>query len=89
VSYIRFEKLSGPVYPAYLVVCEYSIALDLDLVRSLSEIVQEKPDLFLKKLLQKVGTNRYLKEMIEEGIAKEGEAAALATRLQGEIQGLF
>ncbi len=85
---IRFEKLSGPVYPAYLVVGEYSIALDPDLIQSLTEIAGESSTPFLEKLVQKVGTNRYLKEMIEEGISKEGEAAALATRLQGEIRSL-
>jgi len=88
VSYIRFEKLSGPVYPAYLVVCEYSIALDPDLIQSLTEIATGDPAPFLENLVQKVGTNRYLKEMIEEGISKEGEAAALATRLQRELSAL-
>lgn len=88
MTYIRFEKLSGPVYPAYLVVGEYSIALDPDMIQSLTEIVEEGPAPFLEKLVQRVGTNRYLKEMIEEGISKEGEIAALATRLKGEIRSL-
>jgi hypothetical protein len=88
LSYIRFEKLSGPIYPAYLVVCEYSIALEPDLIKALTEIVNEDTATFFEKLLQKVGTNRYLKEMIEEGISKEGEAATLAKRLQGEIRSL-
>ncbi|MFQ5779941.1 MAG: hypothetical protein ACE5HN_04040 [Nitrospiria bacterium] len=88
MTYLKFKKLPGPVYPAYLIAGGYSIALDPELVQSLKEITREAPTPFLKTLVQKVGTNRYLKEMIEEGISKEGDEAVLAKRLQDEIRSL-
>ncbi|MFQ5580702.1 MAG: hypothetical protein ACE5FZ_08820 [Nitrospiria bacterium] len=88
MSTIRFEKLGGQVYPAYLVVNDYSIALDPDTIHSLLETAKERPTPFLENLVQKVGTNRYLKELIEEGISMGGKASELAKRLQQELSAL-
>ncbi len=86
--HLRFEKLHGPIYPGYLHVGAYAIALEPELIQSLKQDAQEEPSRFFENLLQKVGSNRYLKEMIQEGISKEEEPAALARRLQGELKSL-
>ncbi|HZR46228.1 MAG TPA: hypothetical protein VFA47_05970 [Candidatus Manganitrophaceae bacterium] len=85
---LKFEKLHGPIYPAYLHVGAYSVALEPELIQSLKESAGEEQTRFFESLVKKVGSNRYLKEMIEEGIAKAEEPAALARRLQEELRGL-
>lgn len=85
---LRFEKLHGPIYPGYLHVGSYSIALEPELIQSIKQDAQEEPSRFFENLLQKVGSNRYLKEMIQEGISKTEDPSALARRLQEEIKSL-
>ncbi len=79
---LHFEKLSGPIYPAYLVVGDYSIALEPELVEKLKGIVTEENDVFLKDMTDQVGSNRYLREMIQEAIGKAENKAALVFTLR-------
>ncbi len=85
---LRFEKLPGPIYPAYLHVGDYSIALEPELVQSLKESTQFDQARFLENLIQKVGMNRYLREMIHEAVAKAEDPGLLAKQLQAELQSL-
>lgn len=85
---VRFEKIPSPVYPAYLCVGDYSIALAPELIESLKEAAKGDPARFTETLLQTVGSNRYLKEMIQKGLSKAEDQALLARRLQEEIQKL-
>lgn len=85
---LKFEKLHGPIYPAYLHLGAYSVALEPELIQSLKESAGEEPARFFESLVQKVGSNRYLKEMIQEGVSKAEDTAALARRLQEELKGL-
>lgn len=85
---VRFKKIPSPVYPAYLCVGDYSIALEPELIESLKEAAKGDPARFMETLLQKVGSNRYLKEMIQKGLSKADDQALLARRLQEEIQKL-
>jgi len=85
---LRFEKLPGPVYPAYLHVGDYSIALEPELIQILKESVQFDQARFFEYLIQKVGINRYLREMIQGAIAKTEDPALLAKQLQQELQTL-
>lgn len=85
---LRFEKLSSPIYPGYLHVGDYSIALEPELIQSLKDMTNEEPDRFLEGLIQKVGTNRYLKELIQDGISKAEDRPALAKQLKTELQSM-
>ncbi len=85
---ILFQKLPGPIYPAYLVVGEYSIALEPELITSLKEIASEENDLFLKDLVSRVGRNRYLREMMEAEIAKSENKAELVFKLRNTLKDL-
>ena len=85
---ITFEKLTGPIYPAYLRVGDYSIALEPELIQSLKEIVAVESSSFFKGLIEQVGQNRYLKEMIEKEITKENDLDALADELKKALLGL-
>ena len=85
---LKFEKVQSPIYPAYLRVGEYSIALERELIDSLKEAANNDAPHFLEKLVQKVGSNRYLKEMIQEGLAKNEDQTALARQLTAELQKL-
>ncbi len=85
---LHFEKLSGTVYPAYLVVADYSIALEPELIESLKEIETEDNESFLKGILQKVGINRYLREMIKEEIDKTENQADLVFKLRNGLKNL-
>lgn len=90
----EFEKIKSPIYPAYLNVGDYSIALEQTLIDDLKTDLSSKPEDFLEKLTQKIGSNRYLKEMILSGISKREmetgreERLQLAARLQKELQSL-
>jgi hypothetical protein len=86
--HLKFEKLRGPIYPAYLHMGSYSIALDPELIQSLKQTAREEPTRFFESLAQQVGSNRYLKELIQEGVSKAEDPAALAKRLQEEILSL-
>jgi len=79
---MTFEKLPGPIYPAYLVVGDYSIALEPELIEALKGIVTEENDAFLKDIKKTVGVNRYLREMIQEAIDKEENKAGLVFNLR-------
>ncbi|MCG3114922.1 MAG: hypothetical protein LLH30_04505 [Candidatus Manganitrophus sp. SA1] len=85
---LRFEKLPGPIYPAYLHVGDYSIALEPELVQALKETTQLDQTRFFENLVQKVGMNRYLREMIQEAVAKAEDPGLLAKQLQAELQTL-
>ncbi|TAK07061.1 MAG: hypothetical protein EPO39_07410 [Candidatus Manganitrophaceae bacterium] len=85
---LRFEKLPGPIYPAYLRVGEYSIALEPELIQALKESTQLDQTRFFENLIQKVGINRYLREMIQEAVSKAEDPALLAKQLQQELQTL-
>ncbi|MEC4678377.1 MAG: hypothetical protein VST69_06440 [Nitrospirota bacterium] len=85
---LHFEKLSGTVYPAYLVVADYSIALEPELIESLKKIEAEDNEPFLKGIVQKVGINRYLREMIEEEIDKTENQADLVLKLRNGLKNL-
>jgi len=85
---LRFEKLPGPIYPAYLHVGDYSVALEPELIQTLKESTQLDQARFFENLIQKVGINRYLREMIQEAIAKADDPALLAKQLQAELQSL-
>lgn len=85
---LKFEKLPGPIYPAYLHVGDYSIALEPELVQTLKGSAQLDQARFFENLIQRVGINRYLREMIQEAIAKAEDPASLAKQLQQELQTL-
>jgi len=85
---LHFEKLSGTVYPAYLVVADYSIALEPELIESLKETVSEENEAFLKGIVQKVGINRYLREMIEEEIERTENIPELVLKLRSALKNL-
>lgn len=85
---LRFEKLSGSVYPAYLVVADYSIALEPELIASLKKTVTEENEVFLKSIVQQVGINRYLREMLEEEIEKTENQAAMVLHLRNGLENL-
>lgn len=85
---LTFQKLPGPIYTAYLVVGGYSIALEPEGIESLKEIVSEENEPFLKGIIRKVGINRYLREMIEEEIAKTDNKLALILNLRNSLKNL-
>lgn len=85
---MTFQKLPGSIYPAYLVVHDYSIALEPELIESLKELVSEENDPFLEGIVQKVGTNRYLREMIEEEIKENENKAGLILKLRNDLKNL-
>lgn len=86
--HLRFEKLPSPIYPGYLHIGDYSIALEPELIQSLKQAVQEEPARFLDLLTQKIGSNRYLKEMVQEGISKSEEPDVLVKRLEEELRAM-
>jgi hypothetical protein len=85
---LRFEKLPSPIYPAYLHVGDYSIALEPELVQTLKGSEQFDQARFFENLIEKVGINRYLREMIQEAISKAEDPGLLAKQLQAELQEL-
>lgn len=85
---LHFEKLSGSVYPAYLVVADYSIALEPELIASLKKTVTDENEVFLKGIVQKVGINRYLRKMLKEEIKKTENQAALVLNLRNGLENL-
>ena len=85
---MTFEKLTGPIYPAYLRVGGYSITLEPELIEALKALANEPTPLFLKGLVSEVGENRYLREMIEEAIAKSEDREALADHLKSGLAAL-
>ncbi len=85
---LRFEKLPGPIYTAYLHVGEYAIALEPELIEALKESTPLDPARFFENLVQKIAINRYLREMIQEAVAKAEDPALLAKQLQQGLQSL-
>ncbi len=86
---ITFEKRHDPVYPAYLLVDDYSVNLEPELIQSLKEMTSlGENDDFLSRVIEKVGTNSYLREMIWGNILKESNKAALVLKLRNTINNL-
>jgi len=82
---ITFEKLSSLIYPAYLCLGDYSIALEPELIQSLKALSGEESDCFLTSLVKKVSRNKYLKGMIESSMEAESDQKALADRLKKDL----
>ncbi|MEK7702658.1 MAG: hypothetical protein AAB317_01680 [Nitrospirota bacterium] len=93
---LEFEKLKSTIYPAYLHVGDYSIALEPEIIAALKKIAFPESDTFLKSVTQIIeighlaprGGNRYIKELIECGIFASEEKTALSKKLYGQIQSL-
>ncbi|MDC4227671.1 MAG: hypothetical protein MPW15_26450 [Candidatus Manganitrophus sp.] len=62
--------------------------LEPELVQTLKESTQLDQTRFFENLIQKVGMNRYLREMIQEAVAKAEDPGLLAKQLQAELQTL-
>ncbi len=91
----EFKKIKSTIYPAFLHVGDYSIALDPELILSLKNSIggngtQPLPhDASLANLIQTIaGENRYLKEMMEAEVAMFEEKASVVRRLCAEIESL-
>ncbi len=82
---LRFEKTQSRIYPAYLSVGGYSIALAPEGVTALKRHLQVDEDSFFEALLAQVGINHYLKEMIANAIAGENDKSSLAKRVREEL----
>jgi len=84
---ITLERLKSPIYPAFLCVGDYSIALEPDLIDSLKEIAktEDKSGPFFDKIIETVGINRYLREMIQEEIKNEVNRTIMSDRLREAI----
>jgi hypothetical protein len=79
----EFEKIASPIYPAYLHLGDYSLALDKTLIASL------KKSTTLENAFQMIaGENRYLKMMIEICITTSEETSILTKRLFTEMASL-
>ena len=79
----EFEKIKSTIYPAVLHVGDYSIALSPELILSLKKCAT------LDDMIQAVeGGNRYLKEMMEAGVATFDEKPVLLKQLCKEIASL-
>ncbi len=85
---IKFEKRHGAIYPAYCHVGEYAIALNPEMIQLLKSLTTLDTTPFYATLVQTIGSNRYLKEMVQEGIATGGDPNAMAKQLKKEIQSL-
>jgi len=84
----EFEKIKSTIYPAFLHVGDYAIALSPELILSLKNSAKPS-DAFLESLIQSIAEkNRYLKEMMEAGIAACEEKSVLINRLCKEIASL-
>ncbi len=84
----KFERVQSTVYPAYLHIGGYSIALDPELIHALKGCAGLEATKFLEALIARIGSNRYLKEMIQEGWSQTEDATALAERLGTELRSL-
>lgn len=85
---ITVEKLKSPVYPAYLKVGDYSIAIDAETIAYLKTIAEEDSTEFIEKILKKVGVNRYLREMIKEEAQSGDRRDIMVNRLREGILAL-
>jgi len=86
---LKFERTKSTIYPAYLHVGDYSIVLDPPLIQQLKkECIYLDAQTLQSVLIQKMGSNRYLKEMLQEAMIQSNDLSALAQRLQEEIQSL-
>lgn len=85
---ITFQKLPGVVYPAYLVVGDYSIALEPELVQSLKGIESSDNKDFIESIVEQVGINRYLREMIQDKIDSAENTPALVLSLRNSLRNL-
>ncbi len=72
----EFEKIDSPIYPAYLHVGAYSIALEPQLIEALKQHALSDTASFLDVCTEKIGSNRYLKAMILEAISGENEGGS-------------
>ena len=87
---IRFEfkKINNTIYPAYLYLEEYAIALDPQQIEHLKNMSSTHATLSPNELTEQIaGNNRYLKTMLHRAIEGQEQQALLA-RLKEEIQGL-
>ncbi len=85
---ITFEKLKSPIYPAYLKVGDYSIALDDAMIASLKMIAEKDGKDLVEKIIEKVALNRYLRKMIEQEVKAGDPPDIIANRLRNEILAL-
>jgi hypothetical protein len=82
---LEFERLRRGTYAAWLHACGYSIPITEEVLEQLKKMDSSPPGVFLKAVCEKLGHNRYLKELIEEAIRKGGEPDLLGRALQEEI----
>ncbi len=84
-----FENRNNPVYPAYLRIDDYCIYLEPELIQSLKEMTEIGDNKrFLSLIIDKMGSNSYLRKMIQHHIEKEANQSAFVLKLRNAINGL-
>lgn len=83
---IALIKQHSPIYPASLRIGEYTVALSPELIHAFKAIREDEAAFFLVKLLEIIGLNRYLREMLEEEIEKESDQELLVNGLREQIR---
>lgn len=82
---LEFERLQRGTYAASLHAGGYSIPVTEEVLQQLKGMASSAPELFLKSVTERLGFNRYLKELIEEAIRNAGDPGALGRALQEEV----
>jgi len=81
-----FERLERGTYKVFLHVNGYSIPVTQETFNQLKEMLSAPPNVFLSALVEKVGYNRYIKELIEETIKKIGDPIETSKSLQDSLR---
>ena len=82
---LEFERLERGTYKAFLHAGGYSIPVTDEALQHLKERISAPPEAFLSAVVDIIGYNRYLKELLQEVVRKEGDPTHLGKSLQDNL----
>ena len=85
---LHFKKIPGGRYTVLFYVGDFFVPVEEELLKEIKKRSNTSNEEFLKLIAEKLGSNTYLKDAIQEVIKQSGDPADLAKTLQRELEAL-
>jgi hypothetical protein len=82
---LEFERLERGTYKVFLHAGGYTIPVTDEVLKHLMERITSPPEAFLNAVVDMVGYNRYLKDLLQEAIREKGDPSHLGKSLQDDL----
>lgn len=85
---LHFKKIPGGTYTVLFYIGDFFVPVEEELLKEIKKHSNTSNEEFLKLIVEKLGSNTYLKNAIQEVVKQSDNPAGLAKTLQTELLSL-